>query len=513
MTLLFAKPPIPSSMKQLKSNRFDKFYLYTSPEDKHWRYELTIVDRITSADSTNKRTSITTNPSAVFLIPAGREKEYIFNSQSGLLNIAESAQCLRLIAVGFQRTDCFDDGSGTDNHPYKSQQHVKEELSTTVQLIAQHDGVSKDEEDNYQIPFMAVDDGIGQRNVIARGETTTTGPYIIEEVLLSDQEFVRRLYFMRNPNVIQTEVYMMKDDSRKVNRLKLAFEYHMDIIAGYLLLSKHLPSEIKEEAILIGLGGGGLHNFMDAFFKSQLHITAIELDPGIVSIAKEHFGLSESEMSLNVIVGDGLHVKSLVTSSEDDENSTSSLNLRFHPSSISLIVIDVDSKDTSVGMSCPPMSFISESYLENLKGLLIADGGMLVINVSARDPEKLQEVQRNVSQVFSPRSVFISSDCDHHTNDKGDRASSSEALNVVIFAVLNINCPNIALPKGMDAVDRIYEAFEKYKVFDVELRGAMELCSSKIKQLDAYFNDEALKKTVCNKSKKKKVKGKTRKKG
>ena len=56
-------------------------------------------------------------------------------------------------------------GSGTDNHPYKSQQHVKEELSTTtVQLIAQHDGVGKDEEDNY----------------ISRGETISTGPYIIE---------------------------------------------------------------------------------------------------------------------------------------------------------------------------------------------------------------------------------------------------------------------------------------------------------------------------------------------
>ena len=55
-------------------------------------------------------------------------------------------------------------GSGTDNYPYKSQQHVKEELSTTVQLIAQHDGVGKDEEDNY----------------ISRGETISTGPYIIE---------------------------------------------------------------------------------------------------------------------------------------------------------------------------------------------------------------------------------------------------------------------------------------------------------------------------------------------
>ena len=138
---------------------------------------------------------------------------------------------------------------------------------------------------------------------------------------------------------------------------------------------------------------------------------------------------------------------------------------------------------------------------------------MLVINVSARDPEKLHEVQRNVYQVFSPRSVFISSDCDNHANDKGDRAAFSEALNVVIFAVLNTNCPNVALPKGMDAVDRIYEAFEKSKVFDVELSGAMELCSSKIKQLDAYFKDEALKNTVDNKTKKKKVKGKTRKKG
>ena len=39
MTVLFAKPPLPSNMKQL----IDKFYLYTSP-----------VDRISNEDSTNE---------------------------------------------------------------------------------------------------------------------------------------------------------------------------------------------------------------------------------------------------------------------------------------------------------------------------------------------------------------------------------------------------------------------------------------------------------------------------
>jgi spermidine synthase len=517
---LVAKPSIKfKSLSQLKSDRCDKIYLYSSVEDKHWRYELTVVDRVTSSSSPNGEsgTVVVLKPCVVFLIPTGRETEYIYASRRGLLSIAESANCARLIAVAFPRADCLlCDNNVADSYP--SPQQVQE-ISTTVQLIALHNATYNGIEDK-TIPFMVVD-GIGQRNIIARGETSTTGPYLVEEVMVSqDQHFARRLYFMSNPHVIQSEVYMKKEDSRSINRLKLAFEYHMDIIAGFLLLGKMPSFPAKANSLIIGLGGGGLPNFIDAFFQSQLYMTAIELDPGVVDIAKEHFGLWESEKSLKIIIGDGLNVCPPVSSETErsstlvdiDPISTSSSDIILPHSTMHLIVIDVDSKDTSIGMSCPPTAFIHVPYLQNLKELLIPEGGMLVINVSARDPDMLQLVKSNVCQVFSSHSVFISS---IHDNEESER-TSYDSLNVVIFAVRNENNTCICLPKGMDAVDKIFEAFDVYQVRDYELRGTMELCACKIKRIH-YSNSTTLLPNDSTNSKvkstlKKKSKGKKGKK-
>ncbi|CAN0215867.1 unnamed protein product, partial [Hapterophycus canaliculatus] len=40
----------------------------------------------------------------------------------------------------------------------------------------------------------------------------------------------------------------------------------------------------------------------------------------------------------------------------------------------SAIFLDVDSKDTSVGMSCPPAAFLEPAFLNNLKALLQGGG-------------------------------------------------------------------------------------------------------------------------------------------
>jgi hypothetical protein len=48
-------------------------------------------------------------------------------------------------------------------------------------------------------------DGIGERNVIAQGETVLSGQYLVEQVR-ADDRMVRCLYFMENPLVIQSEL-------------------------------------------------------------------------------------------------------------------------------------------------------------------------------------------------------------------------------------------------------------------------------------------------------------------
>lgn len=92
----------------------------------------------------------------------------------------------------------------------------------------------------------------------------------------------------------------------------------------------------------------------------------------------------------------------------------------------SAIFLDVDSKDTSVGMSCPPAAFLEAAFLANLKTLLHGGGqavggaggagknsGVLAINVAARSQELFSGAMDAVCKAFPdgevsrPPSMFL----------------------------------------------------------------------------------------------------------
>ena len=64
-----------------------------------------------------------------------------------------------------------------------------------------------------QIPFLSLGADVNQRREVYRGVTDSTGEYVIEEV---DEEengkitTLRRLIFLSNPNVIQSEARILQ---------------------------------------------------------------------------------------------------------------------------------------------------------------------------------------------------------------------------------------------------------------------------------------------------------------
>lgn len=44
----------------------------------------------------------------------------------------------------------------------------------------------------------------------------------------------------------------------------------------------------------------------------------------------------------------------------------------------SVVMFDVDNKDTSLGMSCPPKEFVSEDVIANVKNILSDDGNSIL---------------------------------------------------------------------------------------------------------------------------------------
>jgi spermidine synthase len=92
--------------------------------------------------------------------------------------------------------------------------------------------------------------------------------------------------------------------------------------------------------LVIGLGGGALTNLL-ANLVPTCALTAVELDPAVVDVARASFGLREA--CLEVRIGDGLSL------AVHDGDAAVASPLSFATGSFSFLILDVDSKDSTVG--------------------------------------------------------------------------------------------------------------------------------------------------------------------
>ena len=121
----------------------------------------------------------------------------------------------------------------------------------------------------------------------------------------------------------------------------------------------------------------------DIIINEKLSVEAVELDSAIVDVAKGYFSFVEDER-MKVTVADGL--------------------VRIHELSQSdvkqhIIIIDVDSKDVTVGMSCPPKPFVEKEFLETVRRCLDVDG-VLMLNLVCRSASIYEEVINTTQSVF-----------------------------------------------------------------------------------------------------------------
>lgn len=335
------------------------------------RYTVTIFDLKPSKSLAGKF--------AIFIVPQGREHEWMFSIKEGQKQLANSASFERLVIVALNR-----------GHSYESINKIKEELSGKVMEFAQS-GVNSAS----QVPFLSIGDDVGHRKVVHRGSSTYTGDYVIEDVEIDRDEMFRHLVFLSNKSVVQSEAKLCqvvkqaqsKSSKKKKNAKKtkplnadlsyLACQHHQAIVAGFALLEKNQSDDVQ--LLLIGLGGGSLPMFIYTHFP-RIYTTVVELDPDIVDVAKNWFGFQESER-MTLTVGDGLEV------------------LKENSKNYDIVVFDIDSKDTTKGLSCPPAVFVDKETLKCVKAMLFP-GGLFFLNLVCRDQERNDEVIKSIHQMF-----------------------------------------------------------------------------------------------------------------
>lgn len=125
---------------------------------------------------------------AAFIVPQGRETEWLFSTSEGRKKLLSSAKHDRLAIVSMHR-----------DQNYTSWDDVKDEISGSIKNLAPS-GVK-----HQQIPYLSLGHDVGKREIIYKGKSELSGDFIVEEVTGRDNKIFRRLVFLSNQFVIQSE--------------------------------------------------------------------------------------------------------------------------------------------------------------------------------------------------------------------------------------------------------------------------------------------------------------------
>lgn len=322
---------------------------------------------------------------AVFFIPAGREAEWQFTTQEGLLEIATQANCRRLLAVRCNRPHTF---------PPNRSKELQQELNPYM-IDLQPTDTRPDE----RIPYMEL--GADQEwEKIGMGELAMSGAYYIEEGPDDDvkEAIRRRLVFLQNQNFIQTEIRMKgmvsgggggkggkggggggkkkasssnKKDKTKdrnadiIEGLEVDLTYldshHKcvlagiafcpllirkgskishgtdssrtysgldDLIKGHNLVPKDAHDACKAcpeggRCLVIGLGGGAFPMVLQRYLPA-MNLYVCDLDPELLPLAQNYFGF-KAKARTTVFEGEGMHVLQALKQRMDNMKTSTSM--------------------------------------------------------------------------------------------------------------------------------------------------------------------------------------------
>lgn len=166
---------------------------------------------------------------------------------------------------------------------------------------------------------------------------------------------------------------------------------------------------------------------------------AVEIDPMMLEIAEQYFELKLDDR-LHVVIDDGLKFIE---------------KCRLEKMMFDVILFDVDSKDLTVGMSCPPTNFVEKKVLESLKEL-IGPQGFFILNLVCRNDALREDVIKNLSEIFPATRchkmdqyvneiIYCTNNGKFHSNKSWNKVliSAAQALNTAVKK--NITQSNVLL--------------------------------------------------------------------
>lgn len=187
------------------------------------------------------------------------------------------------------------------------------------------------------------------------------------------EKSVRTLGFVQDSGEMIVE---SRVDLEQPHELQIAYTRHM--FASYLFRPK------QEKVLIVGLGGGAMVHFLK-HYDPKVKIDVVEIDPAIVKIADQYFGV-RSGGNVNILTADAFD------------------HLKKTESRYDVIYMDAflkPSADTD-GNGVPLHLKTIQFYKDIQKKLAAA--GLVVYNVHPHD--KVQDDLKNISDAFPQSYVF-----------------------------------------------------------------------------------------------------------
>lgn len=323
------------------------------PGDDKPRYTLYVVDQ---------KRSQAINKYAVFIVPQGRESEWLFGTPAGRRQLQDSARFGRLVVAVLRR-----------GHKFDSLEAVKEELAHAAKMLIPYGFVG-------QIPFLSLGSDVGRRVKVFEGSSQISGDFVVEDVDVDDSTH-RRLVFLDNQFLVQSEA-KLKSIKRK-NKTKLVVDFgHISLYHSFMCVGVELSRSDVTKVAVLGLGGGSLCMFLRKCYDN-LKVTAVDFDPAMLDVARDYFELQLDD-NLEVQIKDGL-----------DFLKDEAIKGNKYDS----VMFDMDSKDRSLGLSCPPKQFIENHVLEHVNDIL-SDKGHFILNFVCRDTALHESIMDILKQHF-----------------------------------------------------------------------------------------------------------------
>ncbi|CAD6206589.1 GSCOCG00010061001-RA-CDS [Cotesia congregata] len=335
------------------------------PENDKPRYIIHVLDRPRSNGKSY----------AVFLVPQGRDSDWLFGTKEGRKEFAELMEKDRIAIVILGR-----------NHTFKNWDQVKEELNYSVKNLAPP-GLPP----NFSIAYLSLGPDVGKCETLHEEESEINGRISIEDVFSNDQDIkFRRLIFLKNQFVIQSDAMVKSIKTRRgkkkdiIEHGYLACEHHAFMSIGVqAMIGNNSNKNNSKEILVVGLGGGGLCMFLYRCFP-QSKVTAIEIDKTILKIAQEYFSFITDNRS-KVEICDG--IKYLEEAAESGKK-------------FDAILFDVSTNDKLLGISCPPIEFLKPSVLSSVSKCLNKNG-FFILSLVCRDKNLRPEIMNDLKNVFS----------------------------------------------------------------------------------------------------------------